>query len=48
MSKTLREIEDFGSSGFTECTLITIHRTVFQYTYITVPGQKKVDHGVTK
>ena len=32
----VQNVEDFGSSGLTECTSITIHRTVFQYTYITV------------
>ena len=27
----MNSIEDFGSSRFTECISITIHRTVFQY-----------------
>ena len=34
-------IKDFGSSRFTECTSITIHRSVFQF--ITIH-----DHRVTK
>ena len=32
-------IKDFGHSHFTQCTSITIHRTVFQY--ITIHGHQK-------
>ena len=40
-------IKDFGSSRFTECTSVTIHRVVFQF--ITIhEHQKMVDHSVTK
>ena len=34
----LYTIEDFGSSLFTECTLIMMHRTVFQY--MTIRGHQ--------
>ena len=39
--------EDFGSSGFTEITAITIHRIVFQASRDS-RTLKMVDHGVTK
>ena len=41
--------EDFGSSGFTECTSITIHsRTVFQYIiHLDSRTLKMVNHCVT-
>ena len=39
--------EDFGSSGFTEITAITIHRIFFQASRDS-RALKMVDHGVTK
>ena len=40
-------LEDFGSSGFTEITSITIHRTFFQASRDS-RTLKIVDHSVTK
>ena len=41
-------LEDFGSSGFTEITAITIHRIFFQASRNSRTLKIMVDHGVTK